>query len=308
MNVQIKSLKVFCDVVRLKSFSRAAEENGVSQSAASQMVLQLEERLKVRLLDRSKRPFVVTPEGELYYDGCRTLVERYSALEDKIHDLQGQVSGRVRVASIYSVGLHHMAAYVQNFLSTYPKANIRLEYLHPNRVYRSVETDTAEIGLVSYPKKSRKIRSIPWRNEPMALVCAPGHWLADHREVSLDQLARERMVGFTEELTIRREIDRALSARRVEVQMVMEFDNIETIKRAIEIDAGIALLPVPTVAREVAAGTLVSVPLSEPMVRPLSIICRRNKELSGTAQRFIELLQTAPQPTSPPVPTEAAGV
>lgn len=292
MAVQLKALKIFCDVVRQRSFSRAADDNDISQSGASQVVHQLEEGLGVKLIDRSKRPFVLTPEGEVYYEGCRTVVERYLALEDKVRTLHQEVVGRVRVASIYSVGLHHMNRYLQEFLSQHPKANVRLEYLHPDRVYQSVEDDVADIGLISYPKSSRTLQAIQWREEPMVLVCAPGHPLARRARLDLQELHGQRMVGFDHDLTIRNEIDRVLNLHRVEVRVVMEFDNIETIKRAIEIDAGVGLLPEPTVVREVQSGSLVSVPLTtEELVRPLGIIHRRGKELNSTAQRFIEMLQ-----------------
>src|SRR5262245_6845117 len=291
--MQLKSLKIFCDVVGWRSFSRAADENGISQSGASQVVHQLEQRLGVKLIDRSKRPFVLTPEGEAYYEGCRKLVQRYDALEDQVRTLHEEVSGRVRVVSIYSVGLHHMNRYLQRFLSRYPKANVRLEYQHPHRVYEAVEKDQADLGLVSYPRASRTIEALGWREEPMTLVCAPNHRLAGRGRIALEDLAGENVIGFDSDLTIRREIDRVLQLHGAEVRVIMEFDNIETIKRAIEIDAGVALLPEPTVLREVAAGSLVAVPLaSDELVRPLGIIHRRGKELGITTRRFIELLQS----------------
>ncbi len=181
-------------------------------------------------------------------------------------------------------------------MSQYPKANVRLEYQHPHRVYEAVEKDQADLGLVSYPRSSRTIEAIGWREEPMVLVCAPGHRLASYSSVALEDLAGENVIGFDSDLTIRREIDRVLQLHHAEVRVVMEFDNIETIKRAIEIDAGVALLPEPTVLREVAAGTLVAVPLAtDELVRPLGIIHRRGKELGSTARRFIELLQSEGQ-------------
>lgn len=290
--MHLKTLKVFCDVVRRRSFSQAADENGISQPSASQMVHHLEEHLGVKLIDRSKRPFVLTPEGAVYYEGCRGVVEKYLALEDKVRTLHEEVAGRVRVASIYSIGLHHMNRYTQEFLAKYPKANVRLEYLHPHRVLESVERDTADLGLVSYARSSRTIEAIMWREEPLVLVCAPDHPLADEREVRLEQLIGQRMISFDRDLTIRREIDRELNQRDVEVDVVMEFDNIETIKRAIEINAGIGLLPAPTVVREMETGTLRAIPLSdEGLVRPIGIIFRRGKELSSTAVRFLDMLR-----------------
>jgi DNA-binding transcriptional LysR family regulator len=298
--MQLKSLKVFCDVVGWRSFSRAADENGISQSGASQVVNQLERRLGVKLIDRSKRPFVLTPEGETYYEGCRKLVQRYDALEDQVRTLHQEVSGRVRVVSIYSVGLHHMSRYLQKFLSQYPKANVRLEYQHPHQVYEAVEKDHADLGLISYPRASRSIEAIGWREEPMVLVCSPAHRLAGYASVALEDLDGEKVIGFDNDLTIRREIDRVLAMHQAEVQVAMEFDNVETIKRAVEIDAGVALLPEPTVRREVEAGTLAMVPLStDELVRPLGIIHRRGKELGSTARRFIELLQSEGQTVAP---------
>lgn len=297
--MQMKALIVFCDVVRHRSFSRAAQENDISQSAASQLVHHLEERLGVKLIDRSKRPFVLTQEGDVYYEGCCRLVEQYLALEDKVRSLHHVVAGQVRVASIYSVGLHHMNLYVQQFLQQHGQANVRLEYLHPNRVYQDIERDLADIGLVSYPKESRTIHAISWRHEPMVLVCSPHHRFAGEEMISVEELRGERFVGFDEELTIRREIDRLLQQREVEVEVAMEFDNIETIKRAVEIDAGVSILPEPTVLREISAGSLFAVPFADiEIVRPLGIIHRRNKELSSTAKRFIELLQNEIPPAN----------
>jgi len=290
--MHVKSLKVFCDVVARRSFSRAADENGISQSGASQVVHQLEQRLDVKLIDRSKRPFVLTQEGEVYYQGCRRLVERYYALEEDVRTLHHEVAGRVGVASIYSIGLSHMNRFIKEFLTEYPRADVRLQYQHPSKVYEFVESDQVDLGLVSYPRSSRTIEVIPWREEPMVLVCAPEHPLARRKSVPLAQLDGLDTVGFDDNLHIRQEIDRVFGARQIEVNVVMAFDNIETIKRAIEINAGVSLLPEPTVSREVASGSLAAVPLSgEKMVRQLGIIHRRGKEFGKTAQRFLHQLR-----------------
>ncbi len=291
--MQLKPLKVFCDVVGWRSFSRAADENGISQSGASQVVHQLESGLGIKLIDRSKRPFVLTQEGETYYAGCRKLVDRYLALEEEVRTMHQEVSGRVRVAAIYSVGLHHMNRYLKQFIDQHPDAEVRVEYQHPRRVHEMVQQDQADLGLVSYPKSSRTIKAVAWREEPMVLVCAPASPFARGTEMLLEQLDGVPMVGFDQDLRIRREIDRVLHYHRVDANVVMEFDNIETIKRAIEIDAGVGLLPQTTVTREIESGTLVAVGLgADEFVRPLGIIYRRNKEFGTTAQRFMEWLQT----------------
>jgi len=293
--MHLKSLKVFCDVVGRRSFSRAASENGISQSGASQIVNALEEHLGVQLIDRTKRPFVLTPEGEAYYEGCRKLVQRYFALEEEVKTLHEEVAGRVSVASIYSIGLSHMNRFVQRFLQSYPKANVRVQYQHPNRVYELVESDQVDLGLVSFPRSSRTIKATTWREEPLVLVCAPGHRLAMRERVALEDLHGLELIAFDADLEIRHEIDRALATKGVEVRIAMEFDNTETIKRAVEIDAGVALLPAPTVDREVEVGALVSRPLvGAALTRPIGIVQRRGKELGKTASRFMQLLLKQP--------------
>jgi len=303
--MNLKSLKIFCDIVVRRSFSRAAEDNGISQSGASQVVSQLEQRLGVQLLERSKRPLVPTREGQVYFDGCRRLLERYDALEDEVRTLHDEVAGRVRVAAIYSIGLHHMSLVVREFTAIHPRSNVRLEYLHPERVLESVESGQADLGLVSYPRGTRTLDAEPWRQEPFVLACAPGHPLAEKERVRLGDLDRRAMVGFDSDLVIRHELDKALAGHGVEPDVVMEFDNIETIKRAVEIDSGVALLPAPTVRSEVEAGRLRAVPLDcePPLQRPLGIVRGRGKPLPPTAARFLDFLrgQRDVEPSPPPV-------
>jgi DNA-binding transcriptional LysR family regulator len=266
----------------------------------------LEQHLGVKLIDRSKRPLVVTPAGAMYYQGCREIVQRYFALEEETRGFANEVGGTVSVASIYSIGFSHMNRILGEFRAKYRKANVRLQYEHPKRVYELVETDRVDVGLVSYPRSSRTIEASQWREEPMVVVCAPQHPFAVCEEITLSQLAGFAMVGFDGGLPIRREIDKALLAASVDVDVVVELDNIETIKRAIEAGTGFAILPAPTVVREVASGSLVAIPLADRrMVRPLGIIHRRARALGKTAQRFIQLLH---ERADAPWAEEAGGV
>jgi DNA-binding transcriptional LysR family regulator len=308
--MQLESLKIFCDVVRWASFSRGASENGVSQSSASQAVHQLEVRLGVKLIDRSKRPLVPTPQGRLYYEGCKDLVGRYLEIEGRVKGLEdaSNVVGTVGVASIYSVGLVHMSRFVRNFGERYPGANVRLEYLHPTRVVESVSDGGVELGLISFPRKWPELTVIPWRVEEMVLAVHPSHQLASCSEVEASELDGEAFVSYDQELPIRRAIDRFLRRNDVGFSVALEFDNIENIKRAVEISAGVAFLPGPTLDREVEAGTLVAVRVEgrEPerrLTRPLAAVHRRHHELSLTAARFLELLTEESGTVDPAAPT-----
>ena len=290
--MQFESLKVFCDIARFRSFSQAAAANDVTQSAASQIVLQLEKRLDVLLIDRSTRPLQLTHEGQVYYEGCKGLVDQYLEVEAAVRNSEGEIATNVQVAAIYSVGLGDMSQYIQRFAEQQPSVAIHIEYLHPDRVYEKVRDGTADFGLVSFPRKHRELAAIPWRDEEMVLACPPGHPAARHRLLRVGQLKGEKYIGFDKDLMIRREVDRFLRDHDVAVDVVLEFDNIENIKKAIEISAGVALLPLPTLRREIKDGTLAAVSLANArFVRPLAIIHRRSHKLSSSARRFIELLR-----------------
>jgi DNA-binding transcriptional LysR family regulator len=289
--MQIEALKLFCDIVRKESFSKAAVVNYVTQSAASQVVRQMEKRLGVRLIDRS-RPLELTAAGRIYYDGCRRLVEQYMELEASVRRVETELARTVQVAAIYSVGLGDMGEYVKRFMAQEPKVQVHIEYLHPDRVYEKVLDGTADFGLVSFPRKSRELTTVPWREEEMVLTCSPRHSLARNLLIKPEQLAGEKYIGFDEHLVIRRQVDRFLKEQGVTVDVAMEFDNIENIKEAINVAQGVALLPEPTLRREVQAGTLVAIPLYGcRFVRPLGIIQRRSHVLSATAVRFMNLLR-----------------
>jgi DNA-binding transcriptional LysR family regulator len=289
--MNIETLRVFCDVVQHQSFSRGAAVNDVSQSAATQSVHRLERHFGVRLVDRGKRPFVLTPEGQVCYEGFREVLEAYDAAEARVRSLREEISGTVRVAAIYSVGLHDMSRRMQDFMRRYPKAKVRLEYQHPNKVRDAVLSGQVDLGIVSYPVASPDLGVIPLRSEEMVVVSHPEHELASQREVTAGQLQDMEFIGFDRDLSIRKETDRYLRQSSVSVRMAMEFDNIETIKQAVEIGAGISILPEPTVRKEMKSGTLVAVRLTTPeLLRPLGIIHRQRKAFTPTVSKFVELL------------------
>jgi DNA-binding transcriptional LysR family regulator len=295
--MQLGSLRIFCDVARHRSFSQAAQANHVTQSAVSQIVSQLEKELQVRLIDRSTRPLQLTPLGQAYYEGCKSLLDQYAELEASLRDRQADVAGTVQVAAIYSVGLSDMGQFVQRFTAEMPRTHVQIEYLHPDKVYEHVLDGTADLGLVSFPRKTPKLVAEPWREEEMVLVCAAKHPFAHRLAVGARDLDGQTFVHFERDLTIRRRVDQFLRKQGVQVDVKVEFDNIENIKQAVAIGAGVALLPEPTVRREVKARALAALPLhGSRLVRPLGIIHRRRPALGAAARRFVELLRAHDEP------------
>jgi DNA-binding transcriptional LysR family regulator len=294
--MNLETLGLYCDVIRSGSFSLGAAAHRISQSAASQAVRQLEEEVGAQLIDRTKRPFMVTPEGKTFFEACAVLLDNFEKAKAEISSQRTLVSGAVRVAVIYSVGLHDMGIYSQQFTTRYPQAKIRLAYLHPHEVVEAVINDEADLGILSFPSPHRSLTIVPWHFEPMVFVCHRGHALAKRKLISYRDMEGEAFAAFDRSLSIRKAIDKALRQHGVNVNIAMEFDNIETIKHAITLQSGVSILPEPSVLREVESGILAAIPTDMPeLVRPIGIIHRRQKLLTPTAQTLLEFLQKQKQ-------------
>lgn len=288
----LKDIEIFCEVAIRRSFSKAAEAQHVSQSTASHAVGAIERRLEKQLIDRSKRPLELTPAGQIYFEGCRELMQAYQAVEEQVRNLENRLTGVVRVAAIYSVGLLEMESQIRRFESAFSGVHIELTYRHPDEVYGAVRDGRVELGLVSFPREGGEFSALAWQDQIMRLVVAPSHWLAGRSSASVTEIDGEDFVTFDSGLAVRRQIDRWLRSKGVSVNIVHAFDNIENVKRAVEVSAGITLLPEPTFNREVALGSLVAIPLSDvDWVRPMGIVHRRNKSLSEAALKFVGMLR-----------------
>ncbi|MCE2539977.1 MAG: LysR family transcriptional regulator [Acidobacteria bacterium] len=314
--MHLEALNIFCDVVRHQSFSRGALANSVSQSAASQAVRQLERRLGAQLIDRSRRPWQLTPEGKLFFQGCQEIVDRYHELEEAVQRRQDPSGYTVRLASIYSVGLHDLSQYVDRFRAAVPGAHVDIEYMHPDEIPTRIQNDQSDVGLLAFATPGRDLTVVPWRQQTMAVACPPAHRFAQRTTaIGPWELNGAAFVTFDRGLPVRRELDRYLRRHGVDLEVVAEFDTIENIKQAVEDGAGIAILPESTLRREVERQTLVTVALDTldgeaAFVRPLSIVHRRRRRLNPAVTQFIRLLrldgagQTGDAPAGRPAKAE----
>ncbi|HEX8160934.1 MAG TPA: LysR substrate-binding domain-containing protein [Pyrinomonadaceae bacterium] len=293
--MQIETLKIFCDLVESKSFSQAAEANFVTQSAVSQQVRGLEEKFKRRLLERvrGRREVRLTEGGAAFYEESRQVLAAYAQLEERLRTLTGTVSGTVRVATVYSIGLHELPPAVRRFMALYPEAKIDLEYSRTTRIVRDVLAGAVDLGIVAYPEKKRGLTVVPLGGDRLVLICPPGHALAAHKKLRATDLAGQDFVLFERDIPTRRATDKILRAHGVAVRRVAEFDNIETIKRAVEVGFGAAIVPRASVVDEQRAGQLAAVPLAEPeWTRSVGVVYRSDRTLGTAARKFIELLHS----------------
>ena len=267
----------------------------MTQSAASQSVQHLEEFLGVKLIDRTKRPFILTAEGQKFFDGLGGVIRQFDALVDEVRVGQGAtapVTGQVMVASIYSMGLSYLPTLQEEFQKQFPSATMNYHLAHPHEVYRMVEQGTVDFGMVSYPENTPTIQSALWRDEPMVLVASPRHRLAmESSPIQPSDLSQVALVAFASNLRIRQEIDKELRNLGITMRIAVELDNIDSVKHAAVVNSGVAILPKLTVQSELASGSLKLLNCERlNLTRPLGIIQRRDVSMSRAARTFVDLI------------------
>ncbi len=298
--MHIETLKVFCDLVDLESFSLAAERNFITQSAVSQQIRSLEDRFKRRLLERirGRREVKLTAAGEVFYREARHVLDAYDHLQESLRGVVGKIGGTVKVATVYSVGLHELPAKVREFMTKFPAAKIDLEYSRTTRVVRDVLNGTVELGVLAFPEPRRGLTIVPMPDNLLVLITPPEHKLASRKKVKVTELNGQDFVHFERDVPTRKAIDKVFRANHVDVKTIAEFDNIETIKRAVEVGFGIAIVPEPAVAEANRAGTLSVVHLAEKYwIRSVGVIYRSDRTLSLAARKFVQLLSNSTDET-----------
>jgi DNA-binding transcriptional LysR family regulator len=290
--MHLETLKMFCDLADSHSFSKTAEKHLLSQSAVSQQLAQLELTYKCQLITRRKRPIELTAAGQVFYRTARDIIERHDQLKNELHSLETGVDVRINVAAIFSIGMHSLHEYIKKFMLRYPNVNVHIEYFSAERIYELILNGEVDIGIVAIPRKDKRLDVYEFEDELLVLACSPKHPLANEKEADIHKLQFERFIAFEKEVPTRAWIDGILSRYSTVVRPVMEFDNIETIKRAVEINAGVSILPQATILQEVASGTLRAIPFSnERFVRPTGILVRKGRAMSQTTRYLLDLLR-----------------
>ena len=290
--MQIESLKVFCDLAETESFTKAAQINSVTQSAVSQQISSLERQFKSLLIERSTKKFRLTREGQVLYDFSKQIIQTYSELQNKLQEIKNIISGTIRVSTIYSIGLHDLPPYIKRFLKEHPTVHVHVEYRRANQVYDDVNSNVVDLGLVAYPVKDVKLEIISLRKDPLVVICHPQHPFAKQKAIKLKAIADLKFIAFEPDIPTRKAIDKVLKEQNIEVKTVMEFDNIETVKRAVEIDAGISIVPLGTISQEVSKQTLAAVTIEDAeLYRPLAAIYKKGKVLTPAMRQFINVVK-----------------
>lgn len=289
--MHVENFKIFSDLVESESFSRAAKLNGITQSAVSQQLRAMEKHFNILIVDRSQKQFRLTHEGQKLYESAKEILYLYDKLNSELQEMKKVISGTIHISTVYSIGLHELPPYVKVFLAKFPEVNIRVEYRRANMVYEDILTNSIDLGLIAYPQKHKQLEVLPFHDDVLVLVVSPEHSFADRKTVDIQEVAGQKFIGFEPDIPTRKATDAIFKEENIEAEPVMEFDNVETVKRAVEINAGIAILPQTTVVREEAQGLLKILKFkNKTYKRPLALIHRKGRVLTPAIKKLIDLL------------------
>ena len=293
--MHIQNFKTFCDLVETQSFSKAARLNEVTQSAVSQQLKAMEGYYDMLIIDRNQKKFRLTQQGTTLYKTFKEILTLYERLNCEIQEMRNVVSGTIQISTVNSIGLHELPPYLTSFMQEFPSVNTRVEYRRANLVYEDVIHGTADLGLVAFPVKNKELTIIPFATDELVVAMNPEHPLAGKDNLSIDELKGVDFIAFEKDIPTRKATDEILRKADIEVSIAMEFDNVETVKRALEINAGVAIIPKNTASNEVQRNQLVVSRLDNGKhIRPLSLIHKKTRMLTPALRSFIEKMQHSP--------------
>ena len=292
--LDVKDCAILCGLRRLGSISQVASHIGVSQPAISQRITALEARLGFRILDRGpgRSGQQLNAHGIVLEDASRRILAILDELPSALYGASSDLVGRLHVATVYSLGLHSLAEPIRRFLNEAPNVEFDIEYMRTDRVYESVLSGESDVGIVACPKEVKGIRVLDWVNEPLALVMSPSFVISGQGDgISVSDLGGLPFIAFADGIPTRSLIERSLHRVGVKLDVRKSYDNIETLKRTVELGFGVSLLPRQSVMNEIADGALQEVSIRGFSIsRSCGILLLEKKTIARAAQKWLDLL------------------
>jgi len=283
-------VKSFIAVAQTGSFRMAAQRNNITQPAVSQHIRLLEGKLHCSLFERSSRRTVLTPAGKVFLIFAQQMIDSYQNACTEIEKMNNLSIGSIRIASIYSIGLYQLKPTVQHFLKQYPKINIHLEYCHHSVVYQMVKDRLVDFGMVAFPKETKGLHIKIFEHDQLVLVQSPQHrFFKKNEKVALKQLNTMNFIGIDAASPTGQAISQFFKTHHIRINLVKEYENIETVKNAVEIGLGCSILPKTTITQELKDATLEVVSLRGlALKRPLALMYSDKKVFTKAAKIFLE--------------------
>jgi len=288
--VNLFFIKTFIAVAQTGSFRLAAQRNNITQPAVSQHIRILEQKLHCTLFERSSRKALLTPAGKLFFVYAQQMLDAYQNAYTEIEKLNTLSIGSISVASIYSIGLYQLKPIIQHFLKKYPSINIHLEYCHHNAVYQMIKDNLVDFGLVAFPKETQGFQTRIFTYDQLVLIQSAKHrFFKKNEKVDLKKLNNMHFVGIDTATPTGQAINQFFKDHRVKITLVKEYENVETVKNAIEVGLGCSILPKTTITKESKDSSLEIVPLQGfDLTRPLAIVYKNQKVFTKAAKIFLD--------------------
>jgi DNA-binding transcriptional LysR family regulator len=288
--VELHSLQVFLTVANEKSFSRAAEKLFRTQPAISLAVQRLEQELGEKLIDRSGKDLILTDAGRSVLEYARRFQSLQLELENSLAELRDNSAGRLIVGANESTTLY-LLQHIEKYRELYPKVKVQIRRSLSSRLPNELLDGNLELGVISYDPSDERIKSKVIYTDSLAFIVSPKHRLAHRKSVPLTDLGGETFIAHNVLSPYRDVVLREFQSHKVPLRMEVEMPTIETIRKLVQNDVGVAFLPRMCVEQEIAQGLLCEVKVKEMHVeRKIRLIYPTRRALSHAAKAFLEVV------------------
>ncbi|MDR2812846.1 MAG: LysR family transcriptional regulator [Puniceicoccales bacterium] len=298
--MNIRALKIFSDLVEYANFSKTARLNNVSQSAISQKVRLLEERLNVNLLEKRQKSFQLTNEGAVFYRHAKLILSEYDAMLENLQNYDAKTLGGISLLTHDWIGIHIIPHYVREYFKTFKNFAINIYYDN----YKSVQPVNLDpqvnLIILECPLYGEGLVSELFTNDELAIVCLAQSKFKNQQAFSLEHLDSQSLIGFTKNHPLRLIFEQSLEKKIHRPHYLMEFNQIELIKQAIEMYNGIAILPKSSIRLPQEAHLFQVLPFKDMHITvPLYLIYRKTQKLNRSIEHFIAILKGKTFPSTP---------
>jgi len=289
--MDLYQLRGFYEIARERSFTRAAEKLFLTQPAISLQIKALEGEFGEILLDRKRRQISLTVAGEVLFDHVQHIFAHIEAAKNEIAALREELRGRLVIGTSDTNCTYILPSVLAQYRQSYPGVELDIRNRMSPEVASLVAADEVDLGLVTLPVKHRDLVEEFLFERREVLICRPDHALGKRKSISLKQVVEYPLLALERGSTSRQLLDRAFAERDLHPQLSMELGGIEVMKRFVEIDLGVALVPQAAVEVEVERGSLHALRVRELSTRQVGLVEHRGRSRSPAAKAFVEILQ-----------------
>jgi DNA-binding transcriptional LysR family regulator len=269
------ALNVFLAVARERSFSRAAAKVHRTQPAVSQAVRRLEADLGEELFDRSSKSGTLTDAGKVLQNYGQRLVRLAEETESAMRELRDLRRGRVLVGA-NEAAVHTLLPLIARFRLRYPDLALDVRRVPAHQIAVEVQQGSLDFGALTFHPVEPGLLEVVIGSDELVLLVPPAHALAKRRKVSMEEVSREPLIAHNDPSPARERVLRAFQERHLPLNMVVSLPSLDGIKRAVELELGVAMLPRRCAVAEIAAGRLLAIPVSGlSRRRQVTLVCRR---------------------------------